>query len=139
MSARGLVSGVVYRPPVQKMSKSGRPYAFLTIRSGAGDAARWWRCFVFSEAAIADVMQLSDGESIAVTGEFDAEIYAPAGAEARISWKITADAVLSAKRLKPKEAKPKADKPPRRASPEKAAGAAVPLLEKEAIDDAIPF
>jgi len=48
---------------------------------------------------------LKVGEPIAVSGGIDAEIYAPAGSEGRISWKITADAILSAK-AKPK---PKAE------------------------------
>lgn len=135
MSDRALISGVVFRQPAQKMTKAGHPFAFLTIRSGSGDAARWWKVFVFSELSIAEVMQLSDGKSIAVSGEFDAEIYAPAGAEPRVTWKITADAVLSAKRLRPKEPRKVAG-----AAPATRPSAAPDLLNRgRDFDDEIPF
>jgi hypothetical protein len=110
MSDRAIVSGVLFRPPATKTSKAGKPYVFATIRSGSGEAVRWWKCFVFSESAIDEISQLGDGEPIAVAGEFDCELYSPAGGESRLSWKITADAILSAK------AKPKEQKGNRRAS-----------------------
>ena len=52
MSARAVVSGVLFRAPASKTSRAGRPYIFATIREGAGDAIRWWKCFAFSESAI---------------------------------------------------------------------------------------
>jgi hypothetical protein len=49
--------------------------------------------------------ELAVGEPIAVSGEFDCELWTPeGGGESRLSWKIRADAVLSAK-AKPKKAK----------------------------------
>ena len=138
MSDRAIVSGVLFRAPAVKISKNGKPYAFATIRSGSGDAARWWKVFVFSESGIEEISSLGDGEPIAVAGEFDAELYAPADSESRVSWKIVADAVLSARRKpKPLERKPKADKPARPVE-----NAAAPLLEERGgrpFDDAIPF
>jgi hypothetical protein len=104
MSDRAVVSGAIFRPPAQKMTKAGRPFAFLTIRSGMGETVKWWRVFAFSEAVVEEIMQLGDGEPIAVSGEFDAEIYAPDDAAPRISWKITADAIISAKRPRPQRA-----------------------------------
>jgi hypothetical protein len=44
------------------------------------------------------------GEPIAVCGEISAEIYAPAGSEGRINWRVTIDAVLSARKVKPEGA-----------------------------------
>jgi hypothetical protein len=39
------------------------------------------------------------GEPIAVSGEINAELWTPEdGSEPRLSWKITADAVLTARR-----------------------------------------
>ena len=50
-------------------------------------------------------MRLGDGEPIAVSGEFECELYAPGSGKLRLSWKITVDGVLSAHR----KAKPKAE------------------------------
>lgn len=104
MSARAIVIGALFRAPQTKISKAGKPYAIATIREGTGERVRWWKAFVFN-AAIEEVMRLGDGEPIAVSGEFDCELYAPASGESRLSWKITVDGVLSAQR----KAKPKAE------------------------------
>jgi hypothetical protein len=111
MTDRAIVSGVLFRAPATKTSKAGKPYVFATIRSGSGEAARWWKCFVFSETAIEEISQLGDGDPIAVAGEFDCELYAPAGGESRLSWRITADAVLTAKRGRKSERETAARRP----------------------------
>ena len=108
MSDRAIVAGVLFREPAIKISKTGKRYAFATIRSGSGETARWWKVFVFSESGIEEISSLGDGEPVAVAGEFDAELYAPADGESRVSWKIVAHAVLSARRKpKPRERKSK--------------------------------
>jgi hypothetical protein len=96
MTARAIISGVLFRAPASKTSKAGNPYIVATVREGSGEAARWWKVFVFSESAIDDILRLGDGEPIAIAGEFDCELYAPPGGESRLSWRLTADAVLSA-------------------------------------------
>jgi hypothetical protein len=96
MSARAIVSGVLFKAPASKISKAGNPYIVATIREGSGERVRWWKAFVFSESAIDEILKLEDGEPIAVAGEFDCELYAPPGGESRLSWRLTADAVLSA-------------------------------------------
>jgi hypothetical protein len=67
---------------------------------------------IFSERAIEVLKETSVGEPIAVTGEITAEIYAPAGSESRINWRITVDGILSARKVKPEGAtrKPQAAK-----------------------------
>lgn len=54
------------------------------------------------------------GEPIAVGGEITAEIYAPAGSESRINWRVTVDAVLTAR--KPKAKPQEASRKPRAAN-----------------------
>lgn len=95
---RAIVSGALARDPEEKTSKSGNAYVLATIREGSGDRARWVRCFVFGDEACAAVLTLKAGDPIAVAGEIDAEIYAPAGAEPRVSWSAKVDAVLTARR-----------------------------------------
>jgi hypothetical protein len=140
MSARAIVAGVLFRAPLAKTSKAGKPYVLATIRSGNGEAVRWWKAFVFSESAIEEINRLADGDPITVTGEFDCCLYSAAGAETRLSWSIRADAILSA-RAKPKTAKPQADKPPR-AAPAKSESRAEPLPSDRGgrdFDDDVPF
>ena len=56
------------------------------------------------QAEIESLKAMTPGEPIAACGEITAEIYAPTGSESRINWRITVDAVLSAR--KPPKAKP---------------------------------
>jgi hypothetical protein len=92
-------------------SKCGSPawrrdapaFTTFTIRENVNGATRWWSVVAFDEASIAAVLSMKVGEPIAVSGEFSAELWTPeGGGEPRLSWKITADAVLSAK-AKPKQ------------------------------------
>ena len=110
MTARALVSGVIFKAPVEKTSKAGNAYVTATIRDGKGDAARWWKALVFGDDAMAEVLRLGDGDPLAVAGEFDCQAYKTDAGEDRLSWSIMVDAVLSA-RAKPKKAKPSQDNP----------------------------
>ncbi len=111
MSARAIVDGVLFKAPQTKTSKAGKPYAAATIREGTGERVRWWKCYFFSESAIEEILRLGAGDPIAVAGAFDCELYTPPGGQPQLSWKITADAVLSA-RPKPKKAKPQDSRQP---------------------------
>jgi len=102
MSARALVNGALHKAAEGRTSKAGTRFSPFTLREKVNGSTRWWSVVAFDEASIAAVLSLKVGEPIA---GIDAEIYAPAGLEGRISWKITADAILSAK-AKPK---PKAE------------------------------
>jgi hypothetical protein len=120
MSARAIVSGVLFKAPQAKVSKAEKPYVLATIREGTGERTRWWKVFIFSESACEEALRLGDGEPIAVAGEFDCELYAPEGGAARLSWKLTADAVLSARR-KPKVKSESTNRQPQAASGREAA------------------
>jgi hypothetical protein len=124
----------VLGPPAYKISKAGNPYASATVREGSGEATRWRKVFVFNEADRGN-LALVDGEPIAVAGEFDAEIYAPAGGEARVTWRIRADAVLSVK--KPKARKSARAVPLNNRHP--AASPAHPNAPGGVIDEPLPF
>jgi hypothetical protein len=100
MSARAIVSGTLFKAPVSKTSKAGKPYAFATIREGIGDAARWWKVFVFGDDAIAEVLRLGDGDPLAVGGEFDCQAYKTEAGDDRLSWSIMVDGVLTARKRK---------------------------------------
>jgi single-stranded DNA-binding protein len=100
---RTIVSGALHKAVEERVSKAGKPFATFTIRENVNGSTRWWRAVAFDEASISALKHLSAGAPLAVAGEIDAELWTPeGGGEPRLSWKITADAVLSAK-AKPKQ------------------------------------
>jgi DNA polymerase III alpha subunit len=103
MSARAIVTGVLFRAPVEKISKNGKPYLLVTIRDGKGEAARWWKAFIFAEEFCDEIRRFGDGEPIAVAGEIDCQPYEKGG-EWRLNWSVAVDAVLSARKSKAKRA-----------------------------------
>src|SRR3984957_20727518 len=107
-----MLSGAVGKAAELRTSKNGNPFARLSIRESHNGATRWWQAIAFSERAIEVLKETSVGEPIAVTGEITAEIYAPAGSESRINWRISVDCILSARKVKPEGAtrKPQAAK-----------------------------
>jgi hypothetical protein len=108
MSTRAIVSGALHKAAEERISvKTGKRFATLTIRENVNGSTRWWQCICFTESVIEDLKELAAGAPVSVTGEIDAEIYAPAGSEGRINWRITVDAVLLARRPK---AEPKGTK-----------------------------
>src|SRR5258707_15121491 len=105
MSAFALISGTIFRSPIQKISKAGRPYTTLTVKvgddSGAGD---FWSVLWFSESAQREMLRLEIGEAVSVRGKMKIEIFEKDG-QARISRSIFADAALG---LRPARRTPKA-------------------------------
>jgi single-stranded DNA-binding protein len=102
MTASVLISGKLFRDPERKMSRAMKPYVAATLRDGEGDAAQWWKLIVFSETACEDLLALSDGDAIAVSGAFKAEVYEQSGTT-RLSLTCFVDRIISAHR--PKKAK----------------------------------
>jgi single-stranded DNA-binding protein len=164
MSLREIMIGAVGKAVDLRTSKNGKQFATFPIRENVNGATRWWQAIAFSESAIAVLTELSIGEPIAVAGEITAEVYAPAGAESRVNWRVTVDAVLSARKVKtegasrkPKEAngrdRAQASSARRQAEASNTARSlaskswaapstaevGTPLAEKGAFDDSIPF
>jgi single-stranded DNA-binding protein len=142
MSAHVLLSVVLQKPPVRKTSKAGKPYLMASARDGNGPDSKWWTVFAFNEAAIEALETLSAGEAFAVTGTFDATIWAPEGREPRVNLAVTADAILTTRRpkaksegatRKPKEANGRDSAQSPRAPPTPVGAGGVPF------DDSIPF
>ena len=100
MSARAIVAGALFKAPASKVSKAEKSYVLATIREGKGDAARWWKAFVFGDDAMSQVILLGDGDPLAVAGEFDCQAYKTDAGEDRLSWSIMVDGVLSARKPK---------------------------------------
>jgi single-stranded DNA-binding protein len=102
MSARVIVSGALGKPPEIRTSKNGNQFATCSLRESLNGSTRWWQGIAFNESVIETLKEMAVGEPLAVAGEFTAETYAPAGADARVSLRIVVDAVLSARKPKQK-------------------------------------
>jgi Single-strand binding protein family len=105
MTCRAILAGSVAKPPVAKTGKSGKPFAILSVRETGVEPARWWSVILFGDG-VQDVLRLNVGDPVALAGNVEAEVYTPEGGEARVSWKFTADAVLTARKAAKREAQP---------------------------------
>jgi hypothetical protein len=104
LTCRALLAGSLAKAPVSKVGKSGKPFAILNVRETGVEPARWFSVILFGDG-VPDVLRLSVGDPIALAGSPDAEIYTPEGGEPRVSWKFTADAVLTARKAPKSEAR----------------------------------
>jgi hypothetical protein len=115
MTAFALITGVIFRAPVQKTSKAGKLFTSCTVKVGADDSASadFWNALIFSESAQLEMLRLEIGDAVSIRGKMKLEIFEKDG-QARISRSIFADAALGL-RPAPREKKPKkaaADAPP---------------------------
>jgi hypothetical protein len=111
MTVFALVTGVVFRPAVQKISKTGRPFTTCTVKAGSDDSGGgdFWSVLIFSESAQLEMLRLEIGDAVSVRGKMKLEIFEKDG-QARISRTIFADGALGLRPV-PREKKPKAAKP----------------------------
>ncbi len=139
MSARVVVSGAVGKAADIRTSKNGSTFATFSVRESVNGSKRWWQAIAFNESVIEAVKELSVGEGLAVAGEITAEIYAPAGPEGRINWRVTAGAVLTAR--KPKAKQEEAGRKPKGANGRDRAEAswASPAAGGVPFNDDVPF
>jgi hypothetical protein len=104
LTCRAILAGSLAKQPASKIGKSGKPFAILSVRETGVEPARWWSAILFGDA-VPDVLRLSVGDPIALAGSPEAEVYTPQGGEARVSWKFTADAILTARKAAKVEAR----------------------------------
>jgi single-stranded DNA-binding protein len=112
MTAYALITGVIFRAPLQKTAKSGRPFTNCTVRAGSDDSAGgdFWSIVCFSESAQLELRRLEIGDAVAVRGKMEIKIYTANDGTAKISRSIFADAAIGLRPV-PRATKPKAAKP----------------------------
>jgi hypothetical protein len=110
MSARALVSGRLWRDPERRASGAGKSFGSAFIRVGSGDDKKWWKLLVFIETVIEEMLSLKDGDALAATGEFKAEVFDGRNGP-RISFTLFADRVISPKRKKRERDKDRRSEP----------------------------
>ncbi len=106
MTVSALIHGTLAKPPESRTSRQGNPFAMATMRVASGNESQYWRIFVFSESAQAELMRLGEGDALACQGVPKFEIYTPDGGAARVSLSLTTDSILPL-RQPPRERKKK--------------------------------
>jgi single-stranded DNA-binding protein len=106
MSSHILATGTLTKAPESRVSKNGHAFVMATLRVTVGNEAQFWRLFVFSESAQAELMRLGEGDALACQGVPKFELFRPEAGEPRVSLSLTVDHVL-ALRQPPKERKKK--------------------------------
>jgi hypothetical protein len=115
MSARAIVMASLDKAAEFRTTKNGNSFATFAIRENANGKTRWWRVISFAEDVLDALKEMAPGTPISVAGEIDAEIWSPPGSQARINWRLTCDALLSAKATRrPKAGKALGANPPER-------------------------
>lgn len=91
-----LISGHIHRAPQSRTGNSGKPYATATVRTSTRDGnAVFVNVIAFDESAVAALLVLSDGDSVALAGELTPKVYTPQNGEPRPSLDLLAHAVLT--------------------------------------------
>ena len=104
MSIHVLVTGILQKDAVQRLSQNGNHYATCSVRVEQDGQTLWANVICFDEAAQAELLRLKGGDALSVQGKATPKIYMKDD-EARPSLQVTAYAVLP---LQPKyEPKPK--------------------------------
>ncbi|SHM06671.1 Single-stranded DNA-binding protein [Bradyrhizobium lablabi] len=130
MTAFALISGVIFRAPMQKTAKSGKLFTTCTVKAGADDnGGDFWNVLSFSESGQFELLRLEVGDAVSVRGKLKVETYAANDGTTKISRTIFADAALGL-RPAPREKKQKA--------PPAGSKAADALAKQSILPDATP-
>ncbi len=92
-----LISGVLIGPTQSRTSSKGRTFATGKIKAAAGNGEPTYVSIIaFRDSAVAALLAMGDGDSIAVSGELSAKLYQPQnGGEPRVGLDLVVQAVLS--------------------------------------------
>jgi hypothetical protein len=101
MTSRLLLSGILTAPIVRRTRRDdGRPFGVATVRDSDRGEPRAWIVFVNDQALIETFEAKKGGEPIAIAGPFTIVME-----NARLVHRITADAIVGARKGRKKRAK----------------------------------
>lgn len=92
----GIISGKLHGQPEQRTSRNDKPFAIAKVRatSASGDVL-FANCIAFAPDAVAALLALGDGDSIALAGELTPKAWADRNGEARAGLDIVVHAVVT--------------------------------------------
>jgi hypothetical protein len=107
MTVSIMIAGALFRAPVQKIAKSGKPYVTATIKASVCNESEFWTALAFGESEQAALLNLVEGEKCAVQGAMKLEAKAGDG-DVKIYRTVFVDALLPLKPV-PRERKPRSN------------------------------
>ena len=95
MTAIALITGAIFKPPEQRISKAGKPFVVTTIRVVDGNISDYWQILAFAETAQADLMRLELGDRLSAQGKLQVERYTGRDGQQKISRTLLTDHILA--------------------------------------------
>ncbi len=74
MTAFAIVTGVLFKTPEQRTSKTGKPFVTAIIRVRDGEAPVWWKIVAFAEDVRTELARLDEGELLLRARRFQGRI-----------------------------------------------------------------
>jgi single-stranded DNA-binding protein len=92
-----LVAGKLYGRPMEKTSKTGKPFVTAKVRAAAGDGeALFVNVIAFDGSACAALLALEDGDSVALSGALTPKTWTDRDGNAKPALDLVAHAVTTA-------------------------------------------
>lgn len=91
-----LVAGRIYGKPQSRTAKNGNTFATATVRVVTRDGeAHFVNVICFAAAAVAALLAMADGDTLALSGELTVKVYAAKDGTARTQCDLLAHQCLS--------------------------------------------
>jgi hypothetical protein len=91
-----LIAGRIHGTPMQRTAKNGQPFATTKVRAATRDgAAIFINVICFEQTAVAALLALSDGDSVALSGEATPGVWVAKDGTPKPVLDLLAHAVIS--------------------------------------------
>ncbi|MDR3005237.1 MAG: single-stranded DNA-binding protein [Acidovorax sp.] len=92
----GLISGKPHGQPEQRMGRNDKHFATFKVRATcAGGEVVFASCIAFAPDAVATLLVLGDGDSVALAGEFTPKAWIDRNGEARAGLDVVVHSVVT--------------------------------------------
>lgn len=135
MSIYALLTGVLHKDAVSRVSQNGNEYVTCTVRVEQEGQTVWANVICFDALACAELLQLKAGDALSLQGKAMPKVYMK-DQEARPSLQVTAAQVIGLA-ASPGKARPRYK--PKAEARETARTGAVAGDADEGFDDPLPF
>ena len=93
MSIHVLVTGILHKDAVERISQNGNPYVTCSVRAEQDGQTLWANVICFDEVAQAELLRIKAGDAVSVQGKATPKVYMKDD-EPRPSLQVTASHVL---------------------------------------------
>lgn len=100
----GLVMGRIYGQPVERLSKTNKPYALAKVRADGGDGEQVIvNVIAFDDGPVAALLGMGDGDSIAMAGSITPKVWTDREGVARPAIDMVVHQVMTAYHVEHKQ------------------------------------